>query len=127
MISAVLIIIPLGLFVSLQSLPHRHLIRVQRYLQPVRLPQSGTVPYPPPLVHHHCPLHIVDTVQGFHLISHIHRINIKTTSRQVVPRAITARLHTIINHLWDMVLLGVMIEGTIVDMDRWRLGYSSSS
>ena len=125
MISAVLIIIPLGLFVSLQSLPHRHLIRVQRYLQPVRPPQSGTVSYPPPLVHYHCSLHIVDTVQGFHLIAHIHRINIRTTSRQVVPRAITARLHTIIN-LWDTVLLGVMIEGTIMDMDRWRLGYSSS-
>ena len=60
----------------------------------------------------------MDTAQGLHLIAHIHRIKIGTTSRQVAPRAITARIDTMINHLGDMIPLGVMIEGTIVDMNR---------
>ena len=66
-------------------------------------PGAPPPPYPPPLVHHHCPLRVVDTVQGLHLIAHIHRINIGTTSRQVVPRAIAARIDTMINHLGDMI------------------------
>ena len=65
------------------------------------------------LVHHRCPLHIVETVQCLHLIAHM-----DNKPPQVVPRAITARLHTMINHLGDMVPLGMMIEWETVDMDR---------
>ena len=44
MASAVLIVTPLGLFVSLPDLPHHHLMRVQRYPQSIVLAQSGAVP-----------------------------------------------------------------------------------
>ena len=68
------------------------------------------------LVHHRCLLHIVETVQCLHLIAHM-----DNKPPQVVPRAITARLHTMINHLGDMAPLGMIIEWETVDMDRWGL------